>query len=129
MRRKFKYTRKNYSVLKMNHFIRYIKTEKKKYIINLFFSGLISFVVAYVLYSNSGKQLDLLVFVVFAFLFYNCYRAGEYLLTGKIISVDRTFFFGYEERGNTAKKSFLYYLLTATIFAAIVIYLSLKYSY
>lgn len=111
----------------MVHF--YVKTEKKKYIANLFFSGLISFTVAYVTYYNSGKQLDFLEFLVFAYLFYNCYRAGEYLLTGKSISPDRALIFGDLENRNPAKRSFIYYFIMAMIFAAMVIYISFRYRY
>ena len=84
---------------------------------------------AYVLYFNSGKQLDLLVFLVFAFLFINCYRAGEYLLTGKTISPDSSLISGILESGKTAKKLFIYYLVLIIVFATIFIYLSLRYSY
>ena len=107
----------------------YIKTDSYKYFLNMLVSGLISFFIAYISYVNAGREIGFIHMFIFIFLFYNLYRAGEYVLTGKTVSLDISFIFGDEQTGNEAKKSFLHYITIATLFILFIIYIATKYKY
>ena len=114
---------------KPNNSIAYIKTDRTRYLVNLIVSGLISFFLANIAYINFGRKINFMIIIIILFLFINLYRAGEYILTKKSVSVDFSFIFGDEETGKLARKSFIYYITISILFSLFIIFISIKYRY
>ena len=108
----------------------YIKTTMRNYILNLSISGAIALFVGIILpftfaYRNGAGYPWFFIIPAF-FIFHHFYRAGEYMLTKKILTISPNLFEGYEEKPKRAKGLFIYYLTSATLLSLFFLYLYLR---
>lgn len=102
----------------------HIKTKKQNYILNFIICGIIAFYVGFWRMFSVSHKWDWFFIVPTILIFHHFFRAGEYLLTGRVINISARLIDGYEEKGKRAKWSFIYYLTTATLLSIWIIYLS-----
>ena len=103
----------------------FVKTSSQNYalniIVSLAFAGFFGIWMPF-LYLGKFEWF----FVVRAILiFHHFFRAGEYVLTGKAVSISYGLIAGQEEKGNKAKWCFIYYITTASLISFAIVYWTL----
>lgn len=104
----------------------HIKTSKKNYLLNLGISSIIGltfgFELPLIIVTPESSNLPFLIMLTLI-IFHHSFRAGEYILTGKTISISPRLI-GFEQRGKEARRSFLYYIITVMLMCLFIIYFS-----
>lgn len=111
----------------------YIKTTRKNYILNISISGIIALIVGILIpfkfAYDIGGPFPWFFIVPTLFIFHHFFRAGECILTKKVLTIPPNLFEGYEENKKRAKGLFIYYLTTATLLSLFILYLFLFHNW
>jgi hypothetical protein len=102
----------------------HIKTTKLNFLLNILISGSIGFYIGFWKMNSLANNIDYYLLIPGVIIFHHFFRAGEYILTKKTISIIPRLIDGYEEVGKKARGTFIYYLVTATLLSVLILYLS-----
>ena len=101
----------------------HIETSRWNYLLNISISGAIALCIGFWMsFKFVVEKFDWFFIVPAILIFHHFFRAGEYILTGKVISISSRLIEGHEEKGKRAKWTFIYYLTTATLMSLVMLY-------